>query len=266
MSITPTWEHYGTHDDSAYPELWEGCIGAWCPGLGPTGLVVPNLARTALPGGAFVDLSAATGWEVDGGAYCALTTSNTGYVDFGFTFPSMSELTQTAWIRKSSGARAVILAFVGGTGQIGFELYETTAYTDVADGVYGYFNSNLTGWHHWTLVFCGPATGNSNRLKAYVDGIEMAMTYQGTVGTTIGPSVHTYGTRRSGYSPIVPVARYDDILVFNRALAAGEVEILARQRAIAYTPRRQRRFYSIPAGFPFWARQSTPRVIGGGLV
>jgi hypothetical protein len=28
-----------------YPELWDGCVGAWNPGLGNTGLSVAGLER-----------------------------------------------------------------------------------------------------------------------------------------------------------------------------------------------------------------------------
>ncbi len=34
----PSWQDFGTHDESAYPELWDGVVGAWCPSLGQTGL------------------------------------------------------------------------------------------------------------------------------------------------------------------------------------------------------------------------------------
>ncbi|GIV45045.1 MAG: hypothetical protein KatS3mg035_2168 [Bacteroidia bacterium] len=32
----PSWADYAIGHRSRYPELWEGCIGAWCPALGVT--------------------------------------------------------------------------------------------------------------------------------------------------------------------------------------------------------------------------------------
>lgn len=38
-----------------YPELWDGCVGAWAPCLGPTGSILPNrgmrLGSSAIPSG-----------------------------------------------------------------------------------------------------------------------------------------------------------------------------------------------------------------------
>ncbi|MGV2337667.1 MAG UNVERIFIED_CONTAM: hypothetical protein LVR18_27485 [Planctomycetaceae bacterium] len=36
----PSLSDYGTHDESAYPELWDGVVGAWAPCLGPTGNIL----------------------------------------------------------------------------------------------------------------------------------------------------------------------------------------------------------------------------------
>lgn len=52
---------------------------------------------------------------------------------------------------------------------------------------YGYTNENLisTGaWHHVVLVFDGTQSGNSNRLKVFVNGSQRTLTFSGTIPST----------------------------------------------------------------------------------
>jgi hypothetical protein len=44
-------------------------------------------------------------------------------------------------------------------------------------------SSSLTGWHQYAMVFNGSETGNENRLKCYVDGVQQSLTFTGTIPT-----------------------------------------------------------------------------------
>ena len=51
-------------------------------------------------------------------------------------------------------------------------------------GSYGTVAFTSTDWNHISLVFNGSGTGNSNRLKAYINGEEQSLTYTGTIPST----------------------------------------------------------------------------------
>jgi hypothetical protein len=58
----------------------------------------------------------------------------------------------------------------------------------VNNGVDGGANTSFTstGWNQLTMVFDGTLTGNSNRLKIYVNGVQQTLTYDYTVPTNNG--------------------------------------------------------------------------------
>jgi hypothetical protein len=90
----------------------------------------------------------------------------------------------------------------------------------------GTMNLNDTEWHHVALVFDGTQTGNSNRLKGFVDGVEQVLSYSGTVPATspnIPSSLYIGHDGSATYSS----GTIDEVRVYNRALSANEVKALA---------------------------------------
>lgn len=55
-------------------------------------------------------------------------------------------------------------------------------------------------WHHYGFVFNGSLVGNSNRLKIYVDGVLMTLSFTGTIPIYIGASGEVCGMFRKGAS------------------------------------------------------------------
>lgn len=95
---------------------------------------------------------------------------------------------------------------------------------------YGHTSSNIHSakiWEHWTAVFDGTQTGNSNRLKVYVNGSQQTLNFEGTtIPATIASSsfpfvigsnaiLGDYGQSWNG--------SIDDVRIYNRALLASEV-------------------------------------------
>ena len=64
----PSWQDFGTHDESIVPELWDGVIGAWAPCLGPTGSRLHDMSRRA-NWGTLTNMDNATDWVVSDGQY-----------------------------------------------------------------------------------------------------------------------------------------------------------------------------------------------------
>ena len=75
----PSLSDFGTHDESAYQELWHGVIGAWCPSLGPTGSRLHDFSRRN-NWGTFVNIGPDR-WIVQDGMYSLnFVSSNDQYV------------------------------------------------------------------------------------------------------------------------------------------------------------------------------------------
>ena len=51
-----------------YPELWRGCVGAWCPSLGPTGLTLRDWSGFGNHG-TLTNMDPGTDWVLSGGRY-----------------------------------------------------------------------------------------------------------------------------------------------------------------------------------------------------
>ncbi|MFZ9091603.1 MAG: hypothetical protein ACO3FE_16115, partial [Planctomycetaceae bacterium] len=64
----PSFEDYGTYDDSAHSDLWDGVVGYWAPCLGPTGTRLHDVSR-GNSWGTLTNMDAATEWVIDGGQY-----------------------------------------------------------------------------------------------------------------------------------------------------------------------------------------------------
>jgi hypothetical protein len=102
-----------------------------------------------------------------------------------------SQLTWSAWIKRDAAGGQVEIGEQSGTYLDGITL---EAYKDGnvycflssgnSPGSYGYFALNDTNWHHVACVFDGTQTGNSGRLKAYLDGNPKTLTYNGTIPAT----------------------------------------------------------------------------------
>jgi hypothetical protein len=79
-------------------------------------------------------------------------------------------------------------------------------------------------WVHIVMVFDGSATGNSNRLKAYIQGTERTLTYEGTIPSSSGTS--TANSWIGGRSSTKFSGDIDQVRVFSKALSPDEVATL----------------------------------------
>lgn len=100
-----------------------------------------------------------------------------------------TKLTATAWINvdtcqgdiidKSNGTDSLIFSMTCRSGNfIRFNGTGTTSDTAASTIVNG-------RWTHVAIVFDGGGTGNDGRVQIYINGILMALTHVGTVGTTL---------------------------------------------------------------------------------
>jgi hypothetical protein len=118
---------------------------------------------------------------------------------------------------------------LGGVDDIFFRVSPTTNGPD-----YGYTSDGsvpLGGWVHVVAVFDGTQTGNSNRMKVYINGVQKTLTFGGTI-PAVTPTVASRPLRigRVEYSSGATNNYFNGFIhfpcIWTRALSADEVDQL----------------------------------------
>jgi hypothetical protein len=115
---------------------------------------------------------------------------------------------------------------------IGCNLRNTSDGYIIATSPYSAYDGE---WHHVMCVFDGTQSGDINRSKIYIDGLQKTLTFSGTVPASLnGNNEGTImGLDQAGGSFFYQ-GGMDDIRVYNRALSAGEVNRLWQQTQSRY--------------------------------
>ncbi len=105
----PSWEHFGTHEQSAYPEHWEGVRAYWAQCLGPTGTRLADLSGPSNWGTFTSNMTPNTDWVVDSGRYSTLhsgTENNGKQIRTNYRIPT-TNFTALVWAKATSGGLLV---------------------------------------------------------------------------------------------------------------------------------------------------------------
>lgn len=238
---------YGTHDDSEFPELWQGCVGAWAPCLGPTGLRLHDFSR-GVNWGTLTNMEPETDWVVNSGQYA---------LDFDGSSETVLAATSVA-LQKAVGY--TISCFIYRKNNLRSVFFKTGSASNVGVGMsVGQANSGDNNGDILNFLFDGLAWRSTGYTVPTLQWIHVAMTVWNTANSAYangafimtetinsndaGNTVFNIG----GFAPNGRIARdtlIDDVLVYNRVLNPEEIRLLSRQRGIAYTPRRRRRRYA----------------------
>jgi len=169
----------------------------------------------------------------------ALTFKGTDNVALGniTQINNVSQVTLATWMKRTTAGGNVFVGKQASGQDLGIEAYsDGKVYFDMSKGstVYGTITLNDTAWHHVALVFDGTQTGNANRLKGYVDGVQKTLTFSGTVGTTTSSNTTPFniGKMSGEYSK----GQVDDTWLYARALSQAEVQDLMQPTADILAP------------------------------
>lgn len=149
-----------------------------------------------------------------------------------------SGVTYSAWVYRTGGSRydGIISKFDGFNSIDMLLAGEIAGMDDIFLRVsnspssgYAYTTNNILTpnvWNHVVMVFDGSQTGNSNRLKLYVNNVQQSLTFIGSVGTnapTVSSNVNIgfYNSTANYF-----VGKIDEPRIYNRALSASEVSSL----------------------------------------
>lgn len=253
----------------AYPELWRGCVGAWAPCLGPTGLTLHDWSgyRT---NATLTNMDASSDWVVSQGRYALdLDASNdylvTGNAQFStaeniaisFTLIQRTRATgvNSAVFDITSSSRSFILQ----QADVGGNIFLFT------DGVDGSNNITLSGSevptlnrvNHLVFQFIGTS------YQWWINGV---MQKAGSIAGRFGAQATAVniGRRVSGVLGFTDMLLFD-AAIYKRSLVSHEIKLLSSRPGIAYdlAPRRRGRVFA--GGFKaYWAARKA-QIIGGGL-
>lgn len=224
--------------EARYPTLWNGLVAAFAPCItGPTGLRLLNFGRGG--DGTLTNMDAPTDWVRSQGQYCL---DFDGTNDLVVSTRSVSfPFTMSGWVCSDSATAVQTVCSFGSTsattpfaiirlrGDLAGDPFEAVYYgtaENLAQSSTGY---TVGRWHHVTGVFI-----NASLVRLYVDG-KLATTAT-TAGGTGTFNVFSIGALRRTTDIHFTDGKIDDVRIYNRALSASEIALLARRRGIAYEP------------------------------
>ena len=233
-----------------YPSLWDGCVGAWAPSLGQTGLTLRDESVFGNHG-TLTDMDPATDWVVSGGKGALDFEGVDDRVSVGSP-PSLSlsdSLTVSCWVYlRALGTNSTFVGncLNGGNFNQNYFLYvRTTGGIDswsmqVASSTSGNRATGsvavLNQWIH--LLGTYVPTGASNPIiRLYENGQQTAISTTGENGSVIAGQVVSIGSYANAAN--FTNGQLDDIRVYNRALSPSEIQLLATRRGVAYESKRR---------------------------
>lgn len=229
-----------------YPELWRGCVGAWAPCLGPTGLLLRDWSGFGNHG-ALTTVTASSFWTPYTGGYSGLLPDSSAYVSSAISLangpytlswwerPTTSTTVQSRFqFQMGSGFPfAVIRINVGGYSNIAWGRWDNG--NSVRSATAPTIASQVGLWSHWLLCGSDNTSLTPGNHRLFVNGVEYTTTTSGAFAagtniTQIGSNVQSQNTN----------AALDDIMIFRQSLP-NLANILSRRRGIAYelAPRRR---------------------------
>jgi hypothetical protein len=262
----PSWQDFGTHDESAHPQLWDGIVGAWCPSLGPTGSRLHDMSGQG-NWGTLTNMDNATDWVIDGGQYALDFDGSNDYVTCDKAPVLTTRFTLSLWLRPTSLSQAntyLLSATIAGFDNAYSILWEYVNNTVefYSTGSALRTNSQIsvseTIWTHIAYSY------NGSTLLAYKNGVQVN-SRSATVTLNANPQALLFCSFAG--STAFAQAQIDDVRIYQRPLSAAEVAMLASYRGISYERKRRtlRRYRPEPPLFqPYWALQRN-QTIGGGL-
>ena len=242
-----------------YPELWTGCVGAWNPGLGNSGLVLRDWSGR----GNNCVLTSGLTWGVSGGQF---STDYVGTVKQQFTTKSLvgqRSVTASVWVRRNGS---------GGLYSIPFGV------SDSSQAGWRFFQSSVAGTYRWSVRNYGDATQyiefpaipdltwthllgtfDGYKIRAFINGVELA---EKNSPMDILWNSNVKGTFYNNDGWGAYSGAIADAAIFSYAVSNNVARLLATRPGIAYEL--SSKTYFLPSTTKAYLRQRT-QIIGGGL-
>jgi len=252
-----------------YPNLWHGCIGAWCPSQ-------DNSRSTRLTDfsgygnhGTLTNMDAASDWVVSGGRGALDFDGTNGYVQAN-KIAIITAFSVSFWINPASVAisnRMIIGEWSATNANRSWIISTENSFgSRIVFGTDSGSQNNLSRttnnvlsvgtWQNYVAVFPG-----SYSLTLHLNGVSLPLTdvIKGSFAyNTTSTDPLTIGRQFGGASTEFQ-GQLDDIRIYNRSLTPSEIQLLARRRGIAYETTRWRAYATQGAAPAIPNRRSSSR-------
>jgi hypothetical protein len=232
MTSRPTWSDYATHDESAYPHLWSGCVFAAAPCLGPTGSQLFDVVGGRR--GTMTNMDPPTDWIVKSGTYAVSFDGTDDYISFGSINPGLTNATVSIWVFNRT--TATNKRFIDNAYNTGFWI-GTDSLADASKFIGGFvcdaapYGSSGVGlanaWNHIAIRRIGSTS------LIFVNGSSAGSTAYTNVATATSSGLLTLGIANNLTNQQCD-CDLDDARIYNRALSDAEIRELAQYRGVAY--------------------------------
>lgn len=243
-----------------YPELWHGCVGAWCPSQQrfPASTLRDYSGRNNH--GTLTNFTLATSWGPSLGGPVALSCDGTDdYVSIGgnATIVATNQFSFSLWWKTSTATTGRHIMSIGSTASdtpIAILGIGNTAgiprwflRDDASSGVEVNGTAGTANTGQWVFV-CGTRFGAN--MDLFLNGYRVANSTALSLGTitmnTCSLGAISRNTGVSGYH----TGEIDDAMIHNRVLTEAEILLRSRRRGIAYTLAAKRNRVSVAAAPP----------------
>ena len=214
-----------------HPELWDGCVGAWNPGLGNTGLSLRDWSGNQNTG----TLIGGPTWGVTDGRQALNFDGVDDYISMGSpaNLRINGAVSVSAWVYPRSLNQLAIAAHATGASAyfnllFSFGSNQRLSFWNNAGGpaVTAGSISALNQWHHFAAV------RSVSGVELFVNGVTAGT---GALSAVNGTAADEMAIGRFGsYPGYKSSSRTDDVRIYNRAVTLNEVRTLAQRPGIAY--------------------------------
>lgn len=158
--------------------------------------------------------------------------------DTPFDFSGRTQFTISCWAKRRVVNSVVYLAQSDDNNnnlQIGF-FSDGNLYLSVDDvqNNYALVASNDANWNHTVMVFDGNISGNSGRLKLFLNGTMQTLAFVGNIEAVVGPLTNKFKIGTRDFGGIFTDGLIDDVRIYNRALSVAEIRMLYSEHFPAY--------------------------------
>jgi len=145
-------------------------------------------------------------------------------------FNSTQAFTIEGWIKihNYSTWDQIFTRRISNTNRVSVELADGRFYFEIGNGSnsYGYTSAGTVlenQWHHVAFVYDGTATGNSQRMKVFIDGDEQPLSFNGSIPshTPSNSADFTFGSPDAN-----PGFEFTEMRLWSKALTQDEILIL----------------------------------------
>lgn len=152
-----------------------------------------------------------------------------------WTFPKGATKMSCSWWahRPASGTKQIVGALATAAECVcAYHWTDDNMYIDLrrsvgGTGGFAYALENITGWNHWCWTYDGSQSTNDGRLKLYKNGVNIALTFSGTIPASISSQTAVEDFRiNGGIGTGFGTGYYAEIGAWLETLNASEVTAL----------------------------------------